>query len=80
LIAGVIAPAVGVLSTTAAMYLWTRTDDADEAYERRRHARSVVKWSVAGSVAALIFLVTILMALVAAAAHNPLPTPTLPLR
>ena len=75
-----IAPFVGVLSTTVAMYLWARTDDAEETYERRRHARSVVKWSFGGSVAALIFLTTILLAVIAAAAHNPLPTPTLPLR
>lgn len=80
MIAGVIAPIVGILSTTVAMYLWARTDDADETYERRRHARSVVKWSVVGSVAALIFMLVTLMALVAAAAHHPLPTSTPPLR
>jgi hypothetical protein len=56
-----VAPVVGVVSTTAMMFVWAGNGDGHETRERRRHARSVATWSGLGS---LVTVVLVLMALI----------------
>jgi hypothetical protein len=76
--AGLIAPVVGLVSTAVTMLVWAGTGGDYEARVRRLHARSVAAWSVLGSLVAIVLVVTFFMALIAAAAHNPLPTSSAP--
>jgi len=68
---GMFAPILGVVTTTIAMVLWSRTDDEYEGGRRRRHALSVAIWSVFGSLLTIVLVGALLGALIAAAAHNP---------
>jgi hypothetical protein len=75
--AGIFIPVFAIFPTAVTMFLWSRTRDKDESYRRRRHALSVTVWCAVGSLAMVALVATILVALIAAAEHNILPTPSL---
>jgi hypothetical protein len=75
--AGIFIPVFAIFPTAVTMFLWSRTRDKDESYRRRRHALSVTFWCIVGSLVMVALVSTILVALIAAAEHNILPTPSL---
>jgi hypothetical protein len=71
---GIFLPVISVPPTAIAMFLWARTDDEDESYERRRHARSVTFWCGVGSLVMVALMITIIAAVIEAVSHNHIPT------